>query len=158
MAKVKYAYQGSEGQEKTARASGRALQISPKHAVEICREIRGMYLDEAKEYLEDVIQKKRAVPFRRHNKKVGHRRGLTGWPAGRYPVKAAGEVLHVLENAEANAEYRGMDSENLKIIHISSHRGYVIRGYIPRAFGRATPFNTPTTHLQVVLAEAEEST
>ena len=83
MAKNKYAYQGSEGTEKTARAAGRSLQISPKHAVEICREIRGMYLDEAKEYLEDVIQKKRAVPFRRHNKKVGHRRGLTvGLPAG----------------------------------------------------------------------------
>lgn len=161
MAKIKYAYQGSEGaqkgSEKTARAAGRSLQISPKHAVEICRELRGMYLDDAKEYLEEVIEKKRAVPFKRHNKKVGHRRGLNGWAAGRYPVKAANEVLHVLQNAEANAEYRGMDTENLKIIHISSHRGYIIRGYIPRAFGRATPFNTPTTHLQVVLGEAENA-
>lgn len=63
MAKNKYAYQGSEGTEKTARAAGRSLQISPKHAVEICREIRGMYLDDAKEYLEEVIQKKKSSPL-----------------------------------------------------------------------------------------------
>ena len=47
-----------------------------------------------------------------------------------------------------------MDTEKLFIEHISSHRGIVIRGYIPRAFGRMTPFNTPTTHIQIVLQEA----
>lgn len=154
MAKMKYAY---EGKEKTVNATGRSFKISPKHAVEICREIRGMYLDEAKEYLEEVIEMKRPVPFKRHNKKVGHRHGLKGWPTGRYPKKAANKILEVLVNAEANAEYQGMDIENLKIIHISSHRGYIIRGYIPRAFGRATPFNTPTTHIQVILGEAENA-
>ena len=70
------------------------------------------------------------------------------------PVKAATHILKVLENAEANAEYKGLDTEKLRIIHISSHRGPVIRGWIPRAFGRATPFNTPTTHVQIVLGEA----
>jgi large subunit ribosomal protein L22 len=154
MAKMKYAY---EGKEKTAKAAGRSFKISPKHAVEICREIRGMYLDDAKEYLEDVIQMKQVVPFKRHNKKVGHRHGLKGWPTGRYPKKAANRILEVLDNAEANAEYKGIDTENLKIIHISSHRGFIIKGYIPRAFGRATPFNTPTTHIQVVLGEAENA-
>ena len=101
-----------------------------------------------------VIDMKQAVPFKRHNKKVGHRKGAQGWPSGRYPVKAAAEILKVLENAESNAEYKGMDTENLIIEHISSHRGMVIRGAIPRAFGRVTPFNTPTTHVQVVLVEA----
>ena len=56
MAKNKYAYQGTG---KIAKATGKSLKISPKHSVEICREIRGMYLDEAKEYLEDVIQLKK---------------------------------------------------------------------------------------------------
>ncbi|MGB4612615.1 MAG: 50S ribosomal protein L22, partial [Methanothermobacter thermautotrophicus] len=130
------------------------LKISPKHAVEICREIRGMELEKAKKYLEEVIRMERPVAFKRYNKKVGHRRGLNGWASGRYPVKAAGQILKVLENAEANAEYKGLDTEKLRIIHISSHRGPVIRGWIPRAFGRATPFNTPTTHVQIVLGEA----
>jgi len=152
MAKINYAYTGDEA--KTAKALGRSLKISPKHAVEICNKIRGMNVEEAKDYLEDVIEMKKAVPFKRHNKKVGHRRGLEGWPTGRYPVKAADHILDVLVNAEANAEYKGLDTENLKIVHISSHRGYVIRGWTPRAFGRASPFNTPTTHVQIVLGEA----
>ena len=139
---------------KTARAMAKSLKISPKHCVEICNAIRGMDVSKAKAYLEDVIDMKQSVPFKRHNKKVGHRKGQKGWPSGRYPVKAAAEVLKVLVNAEANAEYKGMDTEKLVIEHISSHRGVVIRGAIPRAFGRVTPFNTPTTHIQIVVQEA----
>jgi large subunit ribosomal protein L22 len=151
MAKIKYAYNEDTG--KVAKAFGRSLKISPKHSREICNALRGMELEEAKDYLEDVIDKKQAVPFRRHNKKVGHKRGLEGWPTGRYPVKAASQILDVLINAEANAEYQGLETDNLEIVHISSHRGYVIRGWTPRAFGRASPFNTPTTHIQIVLGE-----
>ena len=153
MAKINYAFTDDD-KSKTAKALGRSLKISPKHAVEICNRIRGMKVEKAEAYLEDVIEMKTAVPFRRHNKKVGHRRGIGGWPTGRYPVKAAKQILDILKNAEANAEYKGLDTENLKIMHISSHRGYVIRGWTPRAFGRASPFNTPTTHIQVVLGEA----
>jgi len=152
MANLKYAY--NDDGSKTARAMGKILKISPKHSVEICRAIRGMNVEKAKNYLDEVIEMNRAVPFKRHNKKVGHRKGLNGWPSGRYPVKAAKHILQVLKNAEANAEYKGMDTENLKIVHISSHRGFVIKGAIPRAFGRVTPFNTPTTHIQIVLGEA----
>ena len=151
----KYAYNNTDiDEEKTARAMAKSLKVSPKHCVEICNAIRGMEVSKAKEYLNNVIDMKQAVPFKRHNKKVGHRKGAQGWPSGRYPVKASAEILKVLENAEANAEYKGMDTENLIIEHISSHRGMVIRGAIPRAFGRVTPFNTPTTHVQIVLVEA----
>lgn len=153
MAKINYAFKDDD-KAKTAKAIGRGLTISPKHSLEICRELRGMELEKAKVYLEEVIQMKKAVPFKRHNKKVAHRKELKGWPSGRYPVKAAEHILKVLENAEANAEYKGLDSENLKITHISSHRGMVIRGWTPRAFGRASPFNTPTTHIQILLGEA----
>ena len=155
MAGKKYAYDNKEVDEsKVARAKASSLKISPKHSVEICSAIRGMEVSKAKAYLNDVIDMKKSVPFKRHNRKVGHRRGQDGWPIGRYPVKAAAQILKVLENAEANAEYKGMDVENLKIEHISSHKGMVIRGARPRAFGRVTPFNTPTTHIQIVLVEA----
>lgn len=150
----RYAYNKEVDESKIARAMARSLKISPKHSVEICRAIRGMEVEKAKDYLERVIDMKQSVPFKRHNKKVGHRKGQQGWPSGRYPVKAAGEILKVLINAEANAEDKSMDVENLIIEHISSHRGVVIQGAIPRAFGRVTPFNTPTTHIQIVLKEA----
>ncbi len=155
MAKIKYAYNEEASEEKTAKSMGRSLKISPKHSIEICNAIRGMQLDEAKDYLDDVIEMRTPVPFKRHNKKVGHRRGLEGWPTGRYPVKAANHILNVLNNAQANAEYKGLDTENLRIIHISSHRGIIIQGWTPRAFGRASPFNTPTTHIQVILEEIQ---
>ena len=154
MANNKYAYNKEVDESKTARAMAKSLKISPKHCVEICSAIRGMDVTKAKEYLNDVIEMKKTIPFKRHNKGVGHRKGQEGWPSGRYPVKAAEQVLKVLENAEANAEFKGMDTEKLFIEHISSHKGIVIRGFIPRAFGRMTPFNTPTTHIQIVLQEA----
>jgi large subunit ribosomal protein L22 len=50
--------------EKTAKASGREIRVSHKHSREICRTIKGMMLNNAKEYLRDVIDKKKAVPFR----------------------------------------------------------------------------------------------
>ncbi|ADP77655.1 LSU ribosomal protein L22P [Methanothermus fervidus DSM 2088] len=152
MPKLKYAYR-PKNKNKAAKAIGRELQISTKHSVEICREIRGMMLEDAKRYLKEVMEKKRPVPFKRYNKKVAHRKGLQGWPSGRYPVKAAREILKVLENAEANAEYKGLDTERLKITHISAHKARPIRGWIPRAFGRSTPFNTSRTHIQVILEE-----
>ena len=153
MAGIKYAYNDKDD-SKIARAMGTTIKISPKHSIEICSAVRGMNVEKAKNYLNEVIEMKKAVPFKRHNKKVGHRKGLTGWPSGRYPIKAAKEILKIIENAEANAEYKGLDTENLKIIHISSHKGFVIKGGINRAFGRVTPFNTPTTHVQIVLGEA----
>ncbi|MBS7624222.1 MAG: 50S ribosomal protein L22 [Candidatus Bathyarchaeia archaeon] len=136
------------------KASGRDLRISPKAAREICAAIKGMMLGEAKEYLNQVISKKKAVPYRRYKKKLPHRRGLSG--AGRYPVKAASRILEVLENAEANAEYKGFDTEKLRIIHASAYPGAKIRRYIPRAFGRATPKFETLCHVEIVLEQVRE--
>jgi len=138
---------------RTAIAAGRDLRISFKHAVEICNCIRGLHLDEARRFLEDVIAMRRPVPFRRFHGKVAHRRGLQGWPAGRYPVKAAKAILEVLRNAEANAEYKGLDTSRLWVVHASAHKGTKIRKYIPRAFGRATPYFQDLVHVEIALEE-----
>ncbi len=132
---------------------GRELRVSPKHMGEVCRAIRGMKIERAREYLQAVIDKKRAIPYRRYRKKLAHRKGLPKWDAGRYPVKAARAVLEVIGNAEANAGYKGMATEKLKIIHASAQRGLIIPGFVPRAFGRASPSNTPTTNVEIVVKE-----
>jgi large subunit ribosomal protein L22 len=152
MGRIGYSFK-PDNEEKTAKAIGGELRISPKWAVEICREIRGKNLQDAKDFLEDVINMKRPVPLKRHKKGVAHRRGLTKAYAGRYPVKAAKKILKVLESAEANAEYKGLDTEKLYIRHIAAQRGRIIRGIIPRAFGRASPHNTLTSNIEVVLEE-----
>jgi large subunit ribosomal protein L22 len=58
-----------------------------------------MMLNNAKEYLRDVTEKKRAVPYARYTKKLGHRHGLENNFAGRYPTKTAVVVLNLLKSS-----------------------------------------------------------
>lgn len=148
----KYSVEGLD-KAKTAMASGRDLRISPKATREICSSIRKMRLEDAKKFLEEVIQKKRAVPYKRYKKQVPHRRGLQGWPAGRYPQKASRELLKVLKALEANAVEKGLDVERLRIVHAASQRAMKIRKYIPRAFGRSSPYFQQLTHVEFAAAE-----
>ncbi|MEM2904359.1 MAG: 50S ribosomal protein L22 [Candidatus Bathyarchaeia archaeon] len=139
--------------DKTAIAAGRDLRVSPKAAREICSTIRGMSLNEAKALLEQVIEGKRPIPYRRHKKKVGHRHELQGWSAGRYPKKASKSILTVLEAAEANAEFKGLDVDRLKVTHASTQKSRKVRKYIPRAFGRSSPYFHQLTHVEIALEE-----
>jgi large subunit ribosomal protein L22 len=141
-------------QERTAIASGRDLRIKPKAAREICHYIKGMKLSKAKEILQKVIDLKQPVPYYRYRGKIPHRKEAQGFDAGRYPQKAASKILTVLDAVEANAEFKGLNTENLEIIHIAAHRGRVIKKFIPRAFGRASPYNKHLTHIEVAVEEA----
>ena len=94
--------------DRTAIATGRNMRISPKHAREICRELKGKYLETAQEYLEQVINLERSVPFRRYRKKVPHRSDLVKWPTGRYPQKAENmrnELIDYLKYAKAEKPF-----------------------------------------------------
>ena len=140
---------------RSSRAMGMELHISPKHAREICRTLKGMRASLARTKLEDVIALKRSIPFKRYRRNVAHRHGLVGWDAGRYPEKAAKAVLVVLDNALANAEYKGMESEKMRIYHAGTKKGRTIQGWMPRAMGRATPKNTETVSVEMVLTEVK---
>ena len=139
--------------DRLAKGAGRDLRIKPKHAREVCAAIKGMKLALAKQYLMEVIKKKKPVPFKRHKKKVAHRHGFEKAFAGRYPVKAAAKILHVVEGAEANAENKGLDIERLRIFHAAAYPGIKIKRFTPRAHGRASPKNEVTTHIEIVLTE-----
>ena len=139
---------------RTAIASGRDLRVSYKASVELLREIRGKRLEDAERLLQDVIALKRPVSFRRYHGKVGHRRGK-GFGPGRYPVKVAKEVLKILKNVKNNAEVKGLDTEKLWIVHAAAHKGMKIRKYMPRAFGRATPYFEQLVHIEIAVEERE---
>ncbi len=145
-------------ESKIAKAMMWDVPVHPKIMREVCSVLKGMKLSEAKEFLKRVMEKKEAVPFRRSHGKQAHRRGLAdrwGWPAGRYPVKAAWYLLKLLNNVENNAEVKGLDLENLRIIHIASHKGMTLKRWMPRAFGRATPKFRVTSHVEVIVAEGD---
>ncbi|HIJ00912.1 MAG: large subunit ribosomal protein [Candidatus Methanomethylophilaceae archaeon] len=138
--------------EITAKAIGKELPISPKHSREICKMIRGMETPKAKEVLEGVIALKRPVPMGRFKKRVSHKAGVG---PGRFPQKAAKAILQVIESAEANAEYKGLDPENMIISTVSASLGRTIPGHRPRAYGRATQWNQQTVNIEVILEEVE---
>ncbi len=140
--------------EKTSKALGKEIRVSPKKCEEVCRNIRGMKVDEAKKFLNEVIAKKRPVKYTKYKMYLSHKPGVG---PGRYPVKAAEEILRVIESAQHNAEYKGLDSENMKINTIAIHRGRPVRGMMPRAYGRSSKWDDLTSHIEVILEELEAS-
>jgi large subunit ribosomal protein L22 len=146
-------------ESKIARAVIRDVPISFKETYEICKVIKGMRLVEAKEFLKKVLEFKEPVPYVRYKLNIGHKSGLaerwSKWktPIGRYPIKVVKYILKLLDNVENNAINKGLDIEKVKIIHIAAHRSYYLKKWMPRAFGRATPWFRTHTSVEVMVAE-----
>ncbi len=145
---------------RTARAVIRDAPISFKEAYEVCKVLRGMMLNEAKELLQRVIELKEPIPYTRYKLGIAHKSGLSErWPEwktpiGRFPVKVAKYILKLLENVENNAvNVKGLNADRLKIVHIAAHRGPYHKKWMPRAFGRATPWFGSRASIEVIVAE-----
>ncbi len=152
MSKIGYSFK-IEDEDVVAKVTGRALRISPKWSIELAREVTGKKLTQAKDYLDDIIEQRRSLPLKRFKKGVAHRSDLVKTDAGRYPKKASQYFIELLESAEKNAEYKGLDVDKLYLKHVVAQRGPILRGFRSRAYGRASPSNTQTTHVQIILEE-----
>lgn len=141
--------------ETTAKAAGRELPVKPKFAVNVCKAIKGKSVPQARSFLENVVALKEPVPFRVHKRQVKHRRGGVG--PGQFPVNVAAATLRILNDAASNAEYKGLDPDKMYVWHAASHRGAPIPGIMPRAQGRATQWNKQTSHIEIVIKNADES-
>ena len=133
--------------EKTSKAMGKELHISRKQAHEIATAIKGMKLDMAQKFLENVAALKQAVPYKRFTRNIPHRKGMC---SGRYPQKAAKEFLCIIKNAQSNATYKGLDPESMRIIHVETKKGHTYMGQFPRAQGRATPKRQETVTVEMI--------
>jgi len=139
---------------KHVRSALREKDISHKHAREVALAIRGMSIENAREFLESVIAKQIAVPYRRYNNEVAHRSNIRdGFFAGRYPKKTATEFLKLLDNLESNGEYKGMDLDRLKIVSAVTHKGTKLERFTPRAMGRSSPKIDTLVHVELVAQE-----
>jgi len=148
MSRFGYAFQNYDA-TRHVRSSLREKDISHKHAREVAIAIKGLSIEKARDYLQAVINKERAVAFRRFKNQVGHKSD-PGMMSGRYPQKTAKEFIKVLDNLESNAEYKGMDLDRIKIVNATVHKGVTVKRFIPRAMGRATPKNDVLTHVELV--------
>ena len=145
-------YTAEADPDTSARAIGKEMPISPKFTREICGMIRGMKVNKAIDTLEGVIALETPVPLKRYNKRVSHKQGVG---PGRYPKKAAAAVLGVIKSAVANAEYKGLNTDDMVVRTITASRGRVTPGHMARAHGRATEWNQDTVNLEVIIEEVE---
>jgi len=138
-----------ENSDHIAKALGQSISISTKHSIEICNLLRNKKLERAKIILENAISKKEPIPFKRFKHNVGHRKGKIA--AGRYPKKACIEILKILNSAEANAQFKGLNTSNLIISHIAANKAAHQWRY-----GRQRRRKMKRTHIEVIVEERGE--
>jgi large subunit ribosomal protein L22 len=145
---AKYNYAMKYESLNSAKAVGVSMSVSTKMAIEICAFIKGMDVNKAIKVLEEIAEQKKPLPVKRFNKDIGHR---TGVGPGRYPKNAALAIIKVLKNAQSNAQYKGLNSENLIIkfcrtqkaaqnYHSGRHRGRKVK----------------RCHVEVIVEESEK--
>ncbi|RLJ06307.1 MAG: hypothetical protein DRP18_01165 [Candidatus Aenigmatarchaeota archaeon] len=116
--------------QKSVKVYGRALRISTKNSVKICREINGKPLKKAKRLLEDLITQKRSIN-------------------GKYYTNISRTLLKLLESAEKNAEFKGLELEKM-IVKASSHKGFTF--WRPRRL-KLRGTKRKMTNIQIFLEE-----
>jgi len=135
------------------KARIRNARVHKKNTRECAHAIKGMTLTRAKQFLKHVMQHQEIVPFRRHTGGIGRHaqcKGL-GVSTGRWPEKSCKFLLELLRNAEANAEFKGLDTDKLLLKHIAVNGAAKTRRRTYRAHGRINPYMCSPSHIEVVL-------
>ena len=143
---------------KSCKSRGSNLCVHFKNTCETAEAIKGMHIRKASKYLQEVTLKKQCVPFRRYVGGVGRRAQVKqcGWTQGRWPRKSAEFLLHMLKNAESNAERKGLDVDSLVIEHIQVNKAPQMRRRTYRAHGRINPYGSSPCHIEMILTEKEQ--
>lgn len=134
------------------RAKGSDLRVHFKNTFETAAAIRGQSFTAARKYLEDVLEHKRCIPYRRYNGGIGR----TGQAAefnttqGRWPEKSIRRILDLFQNIEANAEAKKIDPDSLYIWHIAVQRAQKGRRRTYRAHGRINPYMSNPCHIEII--------
>lgn len=135
-----------EKKEHIATAKALDRPVSTKQSREIAGFIRNKTVEQAKRLLQQVLDHKIAVPFKRFNRDTGHKKGKIA--AGRYPEKAIKEFLKMINLAVANAENKGLDSKNLIIFDARANQGTQQYHY-----GRQRRIKMKRTHIEIGVRE-----
>lgn len=116
----------------SARAYGRALRISTRHAIAICRAINGKNLQKSKAMLQNIAVRKVSLD-------------------GKFYTNATNEMIGLLESAEANAKAKGLDV-NKMIVKASATKGFTFTR--PRSRRKLAGQTGRMTNVQIMLRVA----
>ena len=147
-----------ENPTESCKSRGSYLHVHFKNTRETAQAIKGKHIRKATKYLKGATLKKQCVPFHPCSSGVGRcaqdRHG--GWMQGRRLKKCAEFLVHVLKNAESNAELKGLDIDSLVIEHIWVNKApkMLLRTY--RAHGHINPYMSSPCHTEMILTEKEQ--
>ena len=130
-----YTYHEQRGLN-VARARGVELHISPKKTYEVMNAIRGLPVDKARSMLEDVVALKKAIHSVATTRRPPTRKASVPAATRR---RSRSRCSRSSTNAEANAEFEGLDADRL-VIHVAAcARGKIQKASMPRAHGGRPP-------------------
>jgi large subunit ribosomal protein L22 len=152
---VKRDYQADLQGKGIAKAFASNQRVSLKYASEICREIKGKPLERAEKFLMNVIEKKEFLPLVKYNKKIPHRKGesKSGVKSGRYPQKTCKAVLGLLNSVKTNADFKGLDAENLLIVHAFASQGFRRLAHQPKGKISGKGWKRKSAHIEIIARE-----
>ena len=134
------------------------MRVHYKNTFETARAVRGLKLKRAIKYMEDVLEHKQIIPYRRHTGHGGRasQAKVFGTTLGRWPEKSVRHVLSLLKNAHANAEAKGLDVERCHVTHVAVQRAVQGRRRTFRAHGRIGPYLSSNCHIEFIVTEKAE--
>ncbi|KAJ3445891.1 60S ribosomal protein L17 [Anaeramoeba flamelloides] len=141
--------------KRSVRAKGTNLKVHFKNTCETGRAIKGRGLRNAQRYLQDVIEKRQCVPFRKFNQGTGRHGAAKNFKAifARWPEKSARFLLDMLKNAESNAKEQELDLDKMIITHVQVNQAPKGRRRTFKAHGRITRYCSRPCHVQLFVSE-----
>jgi len=117
---------------KTAISKISNARISLKHALVLCKKLKGKKVGKVEKFLEDLIAKKVDID-------------------GKYYTNAAKKFLELVKAAKANARQKGLNEEKLFIKEIKADKG--VRYYRPRSLWHLRGQRIKAVHLTLEVEE-----
>ena len=118
-----------------------------------------MLLTKAEEYLKDVLEHKRCIPYSRYDHSVGRCSAAIqfGLTKGRYPEKSVRIMLNLLKNAKANAETKKLNVEKVIIKNVLVNHATEGRRRTYRAHGSINAYCSSNCHIDIICEELKEA-
>ena len=117
-----------------------------------------MLLTKAEEYLNDVLEHKRCIPYSRFDHSVGRCSAAIqfGLTKGRYPEKSVKLILNLLKNARSNAEAKKLNIDKLVIKNVFVNQATEGRRRTYRAHGSINAYCSSNCHVEIICEETKE--
>jgi len=146
---VKYSRQPAEP-AKSAKCRISDLRAHYKNTYNVARSVKGWKLNKAIKYMDNVLEHRQIIPFRRYNGGIGRHAQAKVFKVtqGRWPEKCVKSVRELLINLRANAESAKLNVDDCVITHVVVQRAVSGRRRTYRAHGRISPYLSSNCHVE----------